>query len=1055
MCGKINISINILLLHNMNNPIDSFKNYWNLSDDIWKFNDIQSQLKEWWEILKSVKDKVWVDDELYKKFEKEYKDLYDSIKKSFTNEKNFSKEKRAQIMLELSDIVSLAESNWIIEKKWVASKIWDFIKWTDTNTQKEKAISFRDKKVGEYSKEEAIAAINYLSNNYWKYSNKSAKVSVFHSTINELDDQHEVRLFQDELIKKVFWEKNKFNSDYLVWFNNEKWNFVTKISDFEDYLKSPNTKILWDDKDSNVVNSSMLWNYFLYLSSVWKDNIGFVKTILNYQKRSDLKNSLENNPNSIVKKILSQNNLIDDFSFFYDDFNTKIDEKNYKDYLLLNPKNVFLVQDKNLLLKIIQNIENIKYVNIDFDLRHDIDIIEAISKKDKEFNISKIPQSFYQINPKNKADIEKIKKLLNISKNWDFLRVIWEISIFLDENQLKELLKWLGKNDYTKVALWYIDKLEKTPKEDFEKSIKDIKDFKNLTWSQIADINLYFFKYWINPEMEDILFKVLKIEKNNLDSFQWVQKQLEWNPDLIIKLIYNDVDIYPKLSTKSKENNSIVEAYLDYKINRVPYNYSNIARAIYEIEFWDDIWNILIIYDKLTKLWDGNVKRFFWNTTISHKFQLFLSKHKWSDKVKSQLEALNWINDIFKELEEDYKKAWDDLLKISENYNIEIKEEKLKTQDEKNDFDKKYLVKIKEITWLGDYENNFILKLIKNEKNDSINSNGRELLILLKKSGNWSDNKVSEKFKKLQDIKIEMIKVEVDDDKKSLEKSWLPKESLDNISNDIKNISKKYPKDKKETKEQYQDRIFKLLIEEWKLTLNEEQKLLVLQIIENQLIIEEVIFNQENISYYINYLEKWDFTTDFKQHVEEQKIIEQWLIINNNQDIKHTKSSNWNYLVNTAYWNIELSSNEMILVSNNKEAYKNLENFQKTLNELWLEKLWKYRLDIFKSISNKYVFEFNSKDDFINKNELKIFLNAILSSLWYEIYPKLTLEEIKLQVQLINNYWLIWWEKEVDNLWNSSIEKSFLNKFDTKRGWILEINKFQDSLWNLFSKTVS
>jgi len=49
------------------------------------------------------------------------------------------------------------------------SKVGDFLKNTDTQNEKDKALSLRDKKVQDYSKDEAIAAMVYLSNSYTKY----------------------------------------------------------------------------------------------------------------------------------------------------------------------------------------------------------------------------------------------------------------------------------------------------------------------------------------------------------------------------------------------------------------------------------------------------------------------------------------------------------------------------------------------------------------------------------------------------------------------------------------------------------------------------------------------------------------------------------------------------------------------------------------------------------------------------------------------------------------------------------------------------------------------
>ncbi len=258
------------------NPVEEwiykYKNYWELSSEVWKYNEIQSALKEWWEILLAIEAKYWKDSALYRQFEKEYRDLYETIKSSFEDDKKFSQEERAKIIFELWDVVLLAQKEWIREKKAWYSRLWDWAKGTNTNEVKQKAEALRDKKVEDFSVDEAISAMNYLSVNYKNYDETSkwednvskakrwaAQLLWSYSTINELDDRHEVRLFQDKLIQKIFWNEVSFNDKYIVWFNNERWNYLVTIWDFEKQLKW--WIKVWD------INSRALWNYFLYLKN--------------------------------------------------------------------------------------------------------------------------------------------------------------------------------------------------------------------------------------------------------------------------------------------------------------------------------------------------------------------------------------------------------------------------------------------------------------------------------------------------------------------------------------------------------------------------------------------------------------------------------------------------------------------------------------------------------------------------------------------------------------------------------------------------------------------
>lgn len=241
--------------------------YQTLSTQIWSDNEMQSALKEWWQLVNSAKEK---NPELASRFNKEYTDLYEAIKSARENDKEFSKSERTRIMFELWDIVYLAEEKWVIESKSRISKFWDWLKWTDTESVKESAENLRWKKIESYSKDDAIAAINFLSNNYWNYEKVEADgstqtgvvkwVTLRYHAIDELDDQYEVRLFQDILKGKIFWEWKEFNDEYLLWFNNDRWNFVFSISEFESELWSKNIR---------DINSKALSNYFLYLNSKW------------------------------------------------------------------------------------------------------------------------------------------------------------------------------------------------------------------------------------------------------------------------------------------------------------------------------------------------------------------------------------------------------------------------------------------------------------------------------------------------------------------------------------------------------------------------------------------------------------------------------------------------------------------------------------------------------------------------------------------------------------------------------------------------------------------
>jgi hypothetical protein len=129
-------------------------------------------------------------------------------------------------------------------------------------------------------------------------------------------------------------------------------------------------------------------------------------------------------------------------------------------------------------------------------------------------------------------------------------------------------------------------------------------------------------------------------------------------------------------------------------------------------------------------------------------------------------------------------------------------------------------------------------------------------------------------------------------------------------------------------------------------------------------------------------------------------------------------------------------------------------HFKSTLDELNLDGLWKYREAIFTAISWKYTWVFNVKEEFINESEMKIFVSSVLSSIWISIDPQTNMDAFKQQVKEANKVWLIGWREEVNVLWDGYIESLFLQKFDSKRTWVVHAHVLQNEIWNIFWKIV-
>jgi hypothetical protein len=125
-------------------------------------------------------------------------------------------------------------------------------------------------------------------------------------------------------------------------------------------------------------------------------------------------------------------------------------------------------------------------------------------------------------------------------------------------------------------------------------------------------------------------------------------------------------------------------------------------------------------------------------------------------------------------------------------------------------------------------------------------------------------------------------------------------------------------------------------------------------------------------------------------------------------------------------------------------------NFYTILSELWLATLWEYRLAISSSIANIDWISLDYTDNSLNENELKIFLNYILKSIWEnEINNTQNIEEFKNLFKRKNDFQATWqvYINDIYKKWNSKIEETFLAKYIT---WFTDFqnNDFQKSIKN-------
>ena len=163
-----------------------------------------------------------------------------------------------------------------------------------------------------------------------------------------------------------------------------------------------------------------------------------------------------------------------------------------------------------------------------------------------------------------------------------------------------------------------------------------------------------------------------------------------------------------------------------------------------------------------------------------------------------------------------------------------------------------------------------------------------------------------------------------------------------------------------------------------------------------------------------------------------KNIIKHWFEVSTINSQKIIKTISWD--------NIDISEKEAKLIESNPETAKNIINFYKALNELWLNNLWKHRESISNSIWSQSWASINNNDNSLSENELKIFLNSILSSVWEEkINISWNINQFKNEFKNKNKVQVSWNYKDNLEIWSSDIEEKFMKKYIT---WF---SKFQTS----------
>jgi len=245
-------------------------------------NEVKSYLNEAKIIMENVKNDLWEDHEMYQRFEEEYGELRWTIKNSLDHGREFSKKERMSIMLELWDIVELANE----ESVDTGTSGWDhFTKnlfWSDTNSALDKVQWFLDKDISDYSIDEAQVILEHLNKEYWDFQEWNFAWTDEES-MADLADKKDINAYQDRLIAKILWTEEKwFNNEYLKWFNIKEWNYLILTKDFENTIRDESLSI-------NDINANELANYFAFLDEKWELNIDMLWKKIWINKINELK----------------------------------------------------------------------------------------------------------------------------------------------------------------------------------------------------------------------------------------------------------------------------------------------------------------------------------------------------------------------------------------------------------------------------------------------------------------------------------------------------------------------------------------------------------------------------------------------------------------------------------------------------------------------------------------------------------------------------------------------------------------------------------------------
>jgi hypothetical protein len=248
--------------------------------------------------------------------------------------------------------------------------------------------------------------------------------------------------------------------------------------------------------------------------------------------------------------------------------------------------------------------------------------------------------------------------------------------------------------------------------------------------------------------------------------------------------------------------------------------------------------------------------------------------------------------------------------------------------------------------------------------------------------------------------------------------------------------------------------------------LDPKEREVLIEILENIKLISHIDSIQASFPAYDDYIRNW-WEWNFRDY-----LIEKWINPDETKEEKEEKEARiqaeraeqqkselgkpffdgqvLSLIVDEKIVDFELDEYEKKIVENDKsgKALENMKKFVEIIYDIWLENLLSRRKQIFQGISNiEWMELFRLEDDYLNEDEMKIFLNAILKSTWSEGIDKtIPINGFLEKFKTLNNQSATWKVERTNSIyWYSKIEQEFIWKF-LEDNWEIKQTEFENSI---------